>query len=97
MPMQSGTSIVAVIVITLGGLVVDMRIGVMVGGSVVVTVVPVMVHCIIDIVRRATLAASVFLPPSSIVAFVAEGDSRSDTLPERSGGVGLPCRNSSGT
>ena len=95
--MQSGTSIVAVIVVTIGGLVIDMRIGVTVGGSVVVTVVPVMVHCIIDIVRRATLAASVFLPPSSIVAFVAEGDSCSDALPKGSGGVGLPCCNSSGT
>ena len=95
--MRSGSSIVAGIVVMIGGLVIDIRIGVTVGGSVVVPVVPVMVYRIIDIVRRASLAASVFLPPSSIVAFVAEGDSRSYALPKSGGGVGLPRGNSSGT
>ena len=95
--MRSGNSIVAGIVVIIGGLVIGIRIGVTVGGSVVFPVVSVMVHCIIDIVRRATLAASMLLPPSSIVAFVAEGDSRSDALPKGCGGVGLPCCNSSGT
>ena len=80
--MQSGTSIVAAVVVTIGDLAIDIRMIVTVGGSVVVTVVAVMVRCTVDIVWRTTMAASVLLPPSTVVAFVAKCNSCSDALPD---------------
>ena len=63
-------------------------------GTMVIGVV-ILARRAIDVVRGPSIATMVPLPPSTVVAFVAQSHTRVNVAPERGGRVGLPTFDSS--
>ena len=80
--MRSHIDIIAAVSVLRGRLAGGIRMIILVSSADMVIVVPGALFRAIDVVRRSAVAACLFLPPSSIVAFVAERDSCLNALPK---------------